>query len=164
MNYNPIAQIAQVHKISFNRSVPGGLTHRPVEYAFLSSQKCSLEFLSRGTELDRLESRRNRNLIASLPCFQEFLVLKGAAVGLAGSSYNHCRYRKCPQATSDSAQIFTTNFLVLFTKIKVFQEILKLYYSYDWIKQLFYFLTVQVWCLGGFPEACDRGVSRGPLK
>ena len=61
---------------------------------------------------------------------------------------NNAGYRKCPQAAFHSAQIFTTNFLVLFTNIKVIQEISKLCYSYDWIEQLFYILTVcksRVW-------------------
>ena len=36
---------------------------------------------------------------------------------------------------------------------------LKVYCKNDWIEQLFYFLSVQVWCLRGFPEAHDRSVS-----
>ena len=107
---------------------------------------------------------KGRWLVKEQRALQVLLLVLNSLYASSPKQYNQCRYRKCPQAIFRSVQIFITNFLVLFTKIKVIQTALKLCYSHDWIEQLSYFLTVQVWCLGGFPEACDRGVSRGPLK
>ena len=52
--------------------------------------------------------------------------------------------------TSYMPKFLPQTFVFSLQNIKVIQEILKFCYSYDWIQQLFYFLTLQVWYLGAF--------------